>query len=771
MPKNTNEKDLIANNIKYIGLEINNVPEFLLDYTDVDFKSSKIYEDSTFKVYRYINLKDIQILLTPKNRLDIISEKYSESLPLNQYLDYQNEKNMVRYAELLKMFEHLNVSEIENINKEQTALNRKIPFKVKYKNNYLWQIYYSEYTNKYFMMVTIEDMDYSCFFYLLKKQLEYYKTGKEEYIYVPISGMDYTKKYLKKSEILDLEKYIWLFTKEWPQIYEVYDINNELTMHVVGKTDVCDGIKTWYKNEMKNKEDATKFYKLLKALFILQTELPHYYKFDTQIGENGELIFEHNSKLVNYESLSKLIKDEYIKKSSYLKEALVEKEKMDLKLEKLKNEESLKNEEYIYREKQVATYLECRTSVLGRIKYFFKSKNIKYIKQRSKPIRSKEIKEQNEIERKISGSIIEEKEYYTIEDLIKVCIELDRIEIKIKNEEADIKALEIKINALENKIKNAKIYIQKIEEHKKSIFEFWKFANKNEALGLNSGKEEKEKVKEQDLKKTFKYEEDFEDLGIETDRLQRNKFTLKECNAIYIALTNVIEDYNKIKQGKTIKNENLLILKEKAKKEVLLFDYENFDIFGNVKEDKTKINILANKKHREISKDKFKILDISKETKLEDYKKKISEMYKELLKAIQKSESIIDMNAYVESEDKLCNNELKVFHINPQIALKESEHKEKINLHKIDIKEKMNIVYYTNIMYYDNNNNTLPLGMNVGDKILVDLEMFNLRIKKQKIFRINQDVDEINCKTKIVCLYEYELKRKDTNLFSNNRNE
>ena len=72
------------------------------------------------------------------------------------------------------------------------------------------------------------------------------------------------------------------------------------------------------------------------------------------------------------------------------------------------------------------------------------------------------------------------------------------------------------------------------------------------------------------------------------------------------------------------------------------------------------------------------------------------------------------------------------------------------------------MIYYTNIMYYDNNNNTLPLGLDIGDKVLLDLEMFDIRIKKQKIFRINQDIDEINNITKIVCLYEYELKRKDT---------
>ena len=759
MPKNTKEKNSITNNLEYIGLDLNNIPEFLLDYRDVDFKPSKVIEENTFKIYRYVNLKDIEILLTPKNRLDSIYEKYMDAVPLNMYLDSENEENIVRYAELLKMFEHLNIKEVEQIDKQQKAFNKKVPFKVKYDNNYLWQVYYSEYTGKYFMMVTIEDLDYSCFFYLLKKKIELNKTGKDEFIFIPISGTDYTKRYLKRSEISDLEKYIWLFTKQWPQIYEVFDYDNELVMHIVGKTDIYDGVETWYKNELKTKEESDKFYKFIKALFILQTELPHYYKFNTQIGEKGELIFEYNSKLINYECLSKLINDEYKKYSEQLKNIFEEKEKLDIKLEKLKNEEKEKNLEYLFKEKQVATYLECRTSIFGRIKYFFKSKNGKFIREKIKN-KNKEIKQQNKIEKDISNSIIEEKEYYTIEDLIKVCIELDRIEIRIKNSQIDINALEDKINNLNNKIKNANIFIQKIEEHKKSIFEFWKFANKDELIGLNPGQEEKETKKDETLKKTFKYEEDIEDLGILADKIQREKLTKKECDSLYIASTEILNDINKIKQEKRITKASLDQIKEEAKKEVVLFNSENFDIFGNVKEDKTKISILANKKHREAPKDKFKILDISKDLSLEEYTSEISNQYKTIEKAILKSNTIVDMSAYLISEEKLNNNELKVFHINPNLAIEEASYEEKIHIHKIDLKEGMNTVYYTNIIYYDNNNNTLPLGMNITDKILVDLSKFELRIKKQKIFRINQDINEIENKVKIVCVYEYELKNK-----------
>ena len=113
MPKDTNEKELIANNLKYIGLDLEKIPEFLLEYKDVDFKPSKTYEENTFKVYRHIHLNDIQILLTPKNRLNTTIEKYSEAEPLAQYLDTENEENIIKYANFfLYFFTFVSISQL-----------------------------------------------------------------------------------------------------------------------------------------------------------------------------------------------------------------------------------------------------------------------------------------------------------------------------------------------------------------------------------------------------------------------------------------------------------------------------------------------------------------------------------------------------------------------------------------------------------------------------------------------------------------------------------
>lgn len=754
----TNEKNLILENLSYIGLDLENTPDFLMEYKDVDYKPTRAYEQTDFRVYRYIHLKDIQILLTPTNRLNSITEKYSKAKPLFEYLKNEEEKNIVNHAMFLKMVEQLNKKEINKIEEEQALAKEKVPFKVKYDTNYLWEIYYSEFTGKYFMMVTTEDQNYNAFFYLLKKQIENFKAGTDELIYVPISYLDYTKRYLKKSEISDLEKYIWLFTKDWPKVYEVFDENNEMTIHVVGTATIYDKIKSYYKVELKEKEDAIKFFTLVKALFILQTELPHHYKFETQIGDKGELVFELNNKKIEYNNLSKFIKEEYKKHSAELQKIFEEKEKLDIKVEKLKEEELEKNKEYFFREKQVATYLECRKSVFGKIKYFFKNKNGKFVKSRSKNSGVKKIKEQNEMEKSIANSIIEEKELYTIEDLIKICIELDRINIRIKDANLDIKALKEKIEVVESKIKNATMFIDTIEEHKKSIFEFWKFANKDVALGLNAGKEEIKEVKTKKIKRAFDYEEDVEDLGIEADRIQRDILSKDETDSIYLTTTDIIDDINKVRNNENLSENRVENLKDTMKQETTVFDIDSFDIFGNIKNDKTKISTLANKKHRESEKDKYKILDMSDNTTLEDYKDKIEKEIEVIEKCIDKTKAITDMDIYLCSNEKLNLSDIKMFYINPSDAIKSGEETDKISLYKIKVKEGMNIVYNTNIIYYDNINNTLPLGMNVENTVTFDMSKYKIDLKKQKIFRINSEENNFDFKETIICVYEYEAK-------------
>ena len=68
-----------------------------------------------------------------------------------------------------------NIQKIQEIEQEQKVLAEKIPFKVKYPKDFLWQIYYSENSDRYFMLVSTEEQIYSECFYLIKKKIEFEK--------------------------------------------------------------------------------------------------------------------------------------------------------------------------------------------------------------------------------------------------------------------------------------------------------------------------------------------------------------------------------------------------------------------------------------------------------------------------------------------------------------------------------------------------------------------------------------------------------------------
>lgn len=188
----------------------------------------------------------------------------------------------------------------------------------------------------------------------------------------------------------------------------------------------------------------------------------------------------------------------------------------------------------------------------------------------------------------------------------------------------------------------------------------------------------------------------------------------------------------------------------------MLFASEEFDIFGGMTEDKTKISILGNTKHREIKKSKFRLLEINKNTENSEYIKVLEEITKNLDSALDKAEFGMKLNTFFASTESLNNKEYGILYINPQNALDTLKDAEKINLYNIKLKEKTKAIALTNIMYYENTNRTLPLGMNISDKILVDMGKLKLEPKKQKLFRINQQIDEYKVQTKIICVYEYE---------------
>ena len=621
------------------------------------------------------------------------------------------------------MVKNLEIDKIEEIEQEQKILNKQIPFKIKYPKDYLWQIYYSEYTNKYFMLVTIEDLEYSAFFYLLKQQL----AGNKCKIFVPISYTDYSREYLTRAQETDIENYLWYFTKEWPLVYEVYDKENNLTVNITGKTYIYDDIKSDYKIKLKTKQDAEKFYKLLKALFIMQTEAPHYYNFEISIDGRGGLQFSLEGKKIIYEILSSVIKQEYLKAEEKNINLKKEQSKLEKTLSKMQEDSKQKEQIYLEKEKQISVFLECKKTFFGRVKYFFKNKKLVKQKQEEK---KQEAKQSTQIEQEKYDEI---KKYYTLEELIALYKKVNEKENKVKNLKLDEKALNNRLNNLNKKIENADLYIREINEHKKSIFEFWKFTNKDKKAELAEGEIKEENTKK--LKKVFNYELDFEDLSKQLDKKQRLELTQAETNSVYIATTDIIKDINTVANGEKITEERLEQIKEEASKEKILFENEPFDIFGAIESNNNYVETLANKKHREVKKELFKILDISQSTTIEEYTETIKNIIKDIKNAINKIKIEIQIPVYKETKEL---KKFNIFNINPEDAIarfKNSEEKE-TNLYKINLKEEDKVVALTNIIYYFNNNKTLPLGMDVEEGLLLEMGKVEDEIKETKTINL-----------------------------------
>lgn len=759
MQKNTKEDSKeLEEKLKYIGLNLEKIPKCFENNERIKYRPLKTYEDNNYKVYKYVDIKDIEIYITPVDRLENLNEKLKMAKPISYYMQLNSEENLEEYTTFLKMLNNLNIDKIKDIEEEQNELNKQIPYEIKYKNNYIWQIYYSDVEDKYFMLYSSNENNAECLFYLIKRKIEAQRSRKKELIYVPISHMEYSNKLLKKSEISDLENYLWLFTKEWPNIYEVYNTNNEASLEILGTTTVFDGVRSIYKITLKDKEETGKVFKLIKALFILESNDEYEYKFKTLINEEGSLDFCYNMQKITYENLSEFIRKEVEVKQENTNELYEKNIMLAENLELLKETVKKHNEEYLSKEKQITQFLECKKTFFGRVKYFF---------GKGKKIKKEELqegKEKNSIEI-TKLETIEKKDFYTIEDLLKVCEILKAEQTKNKNSEMDIKALENKKQNLEKKIQNATLYINEIESHKKSIFDFWKFTNKDEVNMLTEA-EENENQNKGKLKKVFNYKEDLEDFGKHIDSKQRESFSKNECDAVFACL-NDLNAFNILSKEKILKREENKIQKklEKLKEEYIEnideITQKDFDIFGNVAQDKTKIKVLNNNKHREIEKDKYKILSINPETTLEEYKDNINN-YKNLLnEAYGKVLSPYDMHIYMASSEELNEKALNIMNINPKEELLKSTNEAETNIYKINIKENMPVIFYSNIMYYDNLNKTLPLGMDISTKVLIDLNKFDMKLVARKDFNINVLKDEFTNEIKLIHVYEYNLEFKN----------
>ncbi len=769
MLNNTEDTENLEEKLKYLGLNLARIPKILKQFESLNFKSSKSYDETSYKVYKHIQIGNIEILLTPTDRLTDFNQKYKLAMPLENYLDSKSEKNVKRFATFLQMLNNMNIEEIEKIEEEQEKLKENLPYEVKYPNNYIWQIYYSDVSDKYFMLVPTNETNNNAFFYLIKKKIECNRARKKETIFVPITHQEHSEKYFTKSQMTDIENYLWYFTKEWPNIYEVYDLKEKMTIKIVGITKVYESIKSNYVITFATKEEALQWYKLIKALFIISTALPNDYEFQTAISDDGSLEFCYDNKTkIEYEYLPFFIQNEFSKNKKLVE---IENRKIateEEKLNDLKQETERQTQEFLNKQRQIATFLDCKKTFFGKVKYYFTNRK-KHMGSIESHVTRK--KKTNKTEKTATEKIEEQDRInYTIEDLIEICTKLEGRRKIVRNLEMDRKALELKKINLERKIKNANIYLNEIELHKKSIFEFWKFANKDELPSLNEGEEEQKEQKEK-LSKSFVFEEDIEALGKQMDEIQRRKLSKKETDSIF-AIKQVINSsriLNNTKSKDLTDEENEKLqqeldeLKNTYEENFEIIQIKDFNIFGGISEDKTKLKTLNNTKHRETKKDKYKVLNINSDTELALYIDNLRNDLNLVQEAFHKISSPSEMTIYIAGNEKFDENNLNIANLNATEILNKEIEKNKLNnidFYSLVVPKDAPLLYYTNIIYYDNLNQTLPLGLDVDTDVLIDLKKYKLNLQEEKEFRINYKVDAFTNKNIGIHVKKYILSLK-----------
>ena len=226
---------------------------------------------------------------------------------------------------------------------------------------------------------------------------------------------------------------------------------------------------------------------------------------------------------------------------------------------------------------------------------------------------------------------------------------------------------------------------------------------------------------------------------------------------------------NKIKinefQPKDIEN-YLKDIKKEAVEEKTLFEDEEFDIFGGMLNDTTKVSKIKNKKHRELPKDKFNILEINKNTKQIGFKLSLENIINNIKNSLEKVVIPEDVQVYKAIiGDKIDDRKINIFDINPENEMKRAIKCDEnvINFYKLNLLEGTNAVSYTNCIFFDNQNKTLPVGQDLSTNILVDVSKLDLKLVNKTKFKIlkfedeNDDFSKTEIKT--INVFEFDTEK------------
>ena len=747
MPKQTNESNISTEKkLKYIDLNLEKIPDYLKKSKITECDLIKEYRDTTYKVYKYLDVNEIQIFITSENVLANIQRKCKEAMPIEEYFKEENLKQ-----KLIQMLENTDLEKIKELENEQNKFDLSYPYSICYKNALKWRIYYSKTLRKYFMLISHNEKDTEAMFLLLKKQIQAKKENVAIKIYVPIANETFSERFLTNVQVSEIENNLWYITKKWPMIYEIVDIYGNRSMHIVGKTFIYQNVQSNYEILIKDQKEAIEKYELLKEIFIIVSNIKDKYNFNVKIDEKGlfHLFFEEQEITLN--NMNIFLNNESENNIEKTKVCIEKIDEIENKLKEKKEELENKTEEYNIKQKQIIMFLQCKKTFLGRFKYFFKSnQRHKKVNRISKVQKVQLIETTNEVDK-----IYEKKDFYYIEDLLAICNILNKKMKILDSKEIELENCNEKIEILNKKIKNADIYISEIESHKKSIFEFWKFTNKDLPNELNEAEKQKENNENIKINGEFNYIKDIENLEKQMDKLQLEKLSKNEMDIIFAIkdYINVLDILSKKDIEKSEEEYLSNFLKEEKEKYKENNKNQNI-IYYDAKQN---INIHTKNNNKNTFKDKFKILNFSENITMEEFKDIILKCKKILEKAYNKIIIPYKIPVYaILDNNKMHEWCITSLNLEEEIAEANSNNFDMI---RYNIPENSSALFYTNHIVYVNDENN-KYRETEKKKVLINLNEFELSIKKKQKERIGiQDSNYQNI-IKTIKIYEYDLKPK-----------
>ena len=117
--------------LNYIGFDLNTIPsELVAEKPKLTISDAKDEAD-VYRIYKYVAVKDIDIFISTTDRTTPISERYKKSLALDEYVKQNPE-------EFNDVMDKASLLDILNFEKMQKKLNTKMPFFIKYDDNFLF---------------------------------------------------------------------------------------------------------------------------------------------------------------------------------------------------------------------------------------------------------------------------------------------------------------------------------------------------------------------------------------------------------------------------------------------------------------------------------------------------------------------------------------------------------------------------------------------------------------------------------------------------------